>query len=134
MGGGASLQHLINQQNQSWAAQHAQQLQAQYGAGGLSGMANQRVNMCGVPTGALFHEAYHDEKKEEKKSMFKSVQDDFKGFMKENKSVIYWMALLLILDHYLFEDAFREKLKSLVHRMIGKVEDTLKLSEKKNEA
>lgn len=88
--------------------------------------------MCGTPITAGFSfKKDKDENKEEKKSVFKAVGEDFKSFMKENKSVIYWIGFLLILDHYIFEDAFREKLKGLVHRMIGKVEDTLALPEVK---
>ncbi len=55
-------------------------------------------------------------------NMFKTVANDMKGFITEHKSVLYWMAVMLLADHVFFGGAFREKLHGLMNKMLGKVE------------
>lgn len=63
-------------------------------------------------------------KKEEKK-MVKEIQNDVRSFMRENKSVIYWMIILYCVDHYLFEGALKARLQKIVQNLVGKVEEKL---------
>lgn len=97
------------------------QAQAQYNYG-LYQQQNVMPQIGGLSSVHLYQEK---KIKKENFSMFKSISDDMKSFMKENKSIIYWLAIFLVLDHYFFEDAFREKLKAMIHKLIGKVENQL---------
>ncbi len=59
------------------------------------------------------------------KSMLKEISTDVKGFIKDNRQVIYWMAFLLLVDHFIFQDKFKTKLHDLVSGLIGKVEKSI---------
>lgn len=63
------------------------------------------------------------EKKE--RGMFSEAAGDLKKFIKEHKSLIYWVLVLLIVDHFFFKGAFKEKLTSMMHKLVGKVESKL---------
>lgn len=63
-----------------------------------------------------------DTKTTKKESFMKELITDAKGFMKEHKSLFYWIALIALADHFIFEGTFREKLKAIVQKMIGKLE------------
>ena len=56
------------------------------------------------------------------KSMLSDISKDVKGFITDNRQIIYWMALIFLLDHFFFAGAFRERLKGLAEKMLGKVE------------
>ena len=58
----------------------------------------------------------------EKRPMLKEIGTDLKGFISENRTIIYWMAVLFLLDHFFFNGSFLERLKGLMERMIGRVE------------
>lgn len=55
-------------------------------------------------------------------NMLKSIGSDLRDFIKENKSVIYWIAVAMVADHVFFKGAFREKLHGLMNKLLGKVE------------
>jgi hypothetical protein len=61
-------------------------------------------------------------------NMVTEVMSDTKKFLKDHKSIIYWVAILLVADHVLFNGAFKEKLKNIMSQLVGKVEDKLKES------
>jgi len=54
--------------------------------------------------------------------MLKTVGSDMKAFIAEHKSAIYWIALMFLADHILFQGAFRERLHGLMNKLLGKVE------------
>ncbi len=54
--------------------------------------------------------------------MLKTVGSDMKAFIAEHKSAIYWIAVMFLLDHILFQGAFRERLHGLMNKLLGKVE------------
>lgn len=54
--------------------------------------------------------------------MFTQVLNDAKGFVREHKSVIYFAVIALVLDHFMFKDAFRTRLHAIVEKMVAKVE------------
>lgn len=58
-------------------------------------------------------------------NMFKQVGSDLKGFIVEHKSSIYWIAVLFLVDYFFFNGAFRERLHSLMNKMLGKVESAV---------
>lgn len=60
--------------------------------------------------------------KPKEKTMIKEIREDFRVFMREHKSMIYWGLILYVVDHYYFEGAFKERLKQMAHNLIGKVE------------
>jgi len=58
-------------------------------------------------------------------NMLKTVGSDLKGFIAEHKSVIYWIAVMFLLDHVLFQGTFRERLHGLMNKLLGKVESQI---------
>lgn len=58
-------------------------------------------------------------------NVLKEIGSDVKTFVKDNRQVIYTMAFVLLVDHLVFGGAFRDKLKELVNKLIGKVEKQL---------
>jgi len=60
--------------------------------------------------------------KMEKKNMITEVADDLKSFIRSNKSTIYWVAMLLIIDHFFFKGAFKERLHKTVNGFVEKIE------------
>lgn len=55
--------------------------------------------------------------------MFAEVARDVKSFVLEHRSILYFLAIALVVDHLLFKDAFRHRLQSIVDKIITKVED-----------
>ena len=51
----------------------------------------------------------------------KTMKDDVKNFIIENRKIIYWLAILLILDQWVFDGKFREKLHELFETLINRV-------------
>lgn len=58
-------------------------------------------------------------------SMLGTVSKDLKSFILEHKLTIYWIAVLLLVDHFFFNGAYRQKINGIMHKLIGKVEDTV---------
>ena len=52
----------------------------------------------------------------------KEIITDIREFIKENRNVIYWVIAVLLLDHFIFEGKFREKIKNVVEGCLNKVE------------
>ncbi len=67
--------------------------------------------------------------KKQETNMITEVAKDLKQFIKDHKSTIYVIAALLLADHFMFNGAFKEKLKGIMSNLVGKVES--KLSETK---
>ena len=63
--------------------------------------------------------------KPEETNMVKEVVQDLKSFIKDHKSTIYLIAVLLIVDHFVFNGSMKEKLKSMMQNLVGKVENKL---------
>lgn len=57
--------------------------------------------------------------------MLTEIAGDMKKFVKDHKSVIYWVAVLLLVDHVFFQGAFKEKLKTMMGKLVGRVEEKL---------
>lgn len=58
-------------------------------------------------------------------SFLKSVVGDTRAFIAEHKNIIYTIAILFLVDHFIFDGGFRNKLKSLMDKMINKVESKI---------
>ena len=54
--------------------------------------------------------------------MFQEVANDVKGFVRENKSLIYFIALALLVDHFFFHGKLKERLHTMVEKMVAKAE------------
>jgi hypothetical protein len=56
------------------------------------------------------------------------------GFIKEyftkHKELFMGLAVAMVLDRYLFDGAFQEKIKKIVHNLLDKTEEMLKLDHK----
>lgn len=55
--------------------------------------------------------------------MISEVTTDLKGYIKANKDLIYTVLFVLIADHFFFNGAFRERVRSLVDRFLRRAED-----------
>ena len=56
------------------------------------------------------------------KFMLKDIASDFKGFVHDNRNVLYWLAVAFLIDHFFLGGTFRARLHALVEKMIGKAE------------
>jgi hypothetical protein len=54
-----------------------------------------------------------------------NMLESAKEYLKENKSIIMTIAVVLIVDHLVFGGAFREKVKSLVNGLLDKAQTDL---------
>ena len=89
-----------------------------YSAGGKEGKFAWKNNRSAADKGLELFQSYM----KGKPSMVSDVMKDVSGFVKDNRNVIYWMAVAFLADHFFFGGAFRERLKACVDKMIGKVE------------
>ena len=61
--------------------------------------------------------------------MFKELKTDVSNFIKEYRGVIYFTALALLIDHFIFRGVFKARLQAMLESLIAKVET--KVSESK---
>lgn len=61
-------------------------------------------------------------KRKGEKQMVKGIKDTIGKFLEENKMFITWIAVLFLADHFFFGGKFRERLYSMVEKVIGKIE------------
>jgi hypothetical protein len=47
--------------------------------------------------------------------------NEVKGYFKEHRDIIMTLLMVILVDHFVFEGVFREKLQNLVEGMINKV-------------
>lgn len=103
-------------------AQASQNLSAWWMAQQSQGMAgNAQVPIAGFDP-KLTDATATETKKPKETNMITEVAKDAKAFIKEHKSAIYWTVMLLIIDHFFFHGAFKEKLKATMQKLVGKVE------------
>lgn len=57
------------------------------------------------------------------KGVFSQISNDVKTFIIEHRSIIYFVAAAILIDHFLFKGAFRERLQSVADRLVKRVED-----------
>lgn len=57
-----------------------------------------------------------------KSNMFKNILNDVRQFIEQHRSVIYWLALAFLVDHFFLNGKFREKLHGLVDKLLNKIE------------
>ena len=56
------------------------------------------------------------------RNVLKEITSDLKGFMHDNRNVIYWLAVAFLIDHFFLNGSFRQRLSNAVEKIIGKVE------------
>lgn len=56
------------------------------------------------------------------RTMFQEVKNDVSTFIKEHRGVIYFVALALLVDHFIFKGVFKARLQGMLESLIGKVE------------
>lgn len=54
--------------------------------------------------------------------MLKELFGDLRGYIKENRDLIFSIVFVLVLDEYVFEGAFRERLKGVIEGVLKRVE------------
>jgi hypothetical protein len=57
------------------------------------------------------------------KTVFREIATDIKTFIKENKSLIYFIAFALLLDHFLFHGALKARLHAMIEKLMQRVEN-----------
>lgn len=55
----------------------------------------------------------------------KGIMDYFKGYLVKHRELLMGLGLALVLDHYIFGGAFKEKLQKIVHSILDKTEKKL---------
>lgn len=60
-----------------------------------------------------------------RENIMKDMLSEVKQFFKDNRQVVGYIVMALLLDHFVFGGAMRERLKELVSKMLGKVEKSL---------
>ena len=55
-----------------------------------------------------------------------NMLQDIRAYIKDNRQVLYTVAFIVALDHFVFNGAFRERLKGLVDGMLKRVEEKTK--------
>jgi len=58
----------------------------------------------------------------EHRNMLKGLFEDLRIYLKENRDMVYTIGLVLLVDHFVFEGAFRDRLKRLVEGFLTKAE------------
>lgn len=69
----------------------------------------------------LIHDYSQCFKLHKENNMLESVKE----YLKEHKSIIMTIAVVLLVDHLVFQGAFREKVKSLVDGLLNKAQKQL---------
>lgn len=59
-------------------------------------------------------------------NVFNEIFADAKQFVKDNKNILYTVVLVFLVDHFVFDGAFRERIKTLFQSFIDKTEAKLK--------
>ena len=57
------------------------------------------------------------------KNMLTEITTDLKGYVRKHKDHIYTIILIALIDQYVFEGQFRERLRTLVGKVLGKAEE-----------
>ena len=57
------------------------------------------------------------------KTMLTEITTDLKGYVRKHKDLIYTIILIALIDQYVFEGQFRERLRALVGKVLGKAEE-----------
>ena len=57
--------------------------------------------------------------------MFKEMVSDVRGFVHENRFVIYTIAVVFLVDHFFFKGTFRERLRATIEKLVCKCEEKI---------
>lgn len=101
------------------AMQQAAGIGAMRCAMGMSGMAHLSR---GVPISSGLAAQVSKPKNEEPKET-KTMLSQMREYIKEYRTIIFTVAFVALADHFLFEGAFRTRLKTLVEGLLKKAED-----------
>lgn len=57
-----------------------------------------------------------------KTNKMNTITEDIKSFIKEHKNVIYYIVIILLVDHFFLNGKLREKTQALIEKLLGNVE------------
>lgn len=60
-------------------------------------------------------------------NMLKEVLSDGREFVKQHRSVIYTLVLLVLADHFFFKGKLRERLQAMAEKLLSKAEEKVQL-------
>ena len=83
----------------------------------------QSPTYCGIP----ITEMLKPKIKKEEKGMFQNVKD----YIGKHRDMLFTLGLIVIVDHFLFNGALRERIKGSIEGMLKKVEDKFHKDEDK---
>lgn len=119
----ASLEEILmgyNQTNQQSAYQTGlAQLQGIRGMAGLAADCGAVASNSYSGFAAAINETIQPKKE---KTLFQEIKNDVTGFIKEHRGVIYFIALALLIDHFIFKGVFKARLQAMLESLIAKVE------------
>lgn len=109
-----NLQSAMNGQNQVWdqGLLGAQQ----FGYGPASACSTSHTTFASSTPTPL------PEKNQPTKGLMKTMIDDVKEFIKEHRSIIYFVVVLLLIDRFLLDGKLTTKIKGMAERLLGAVE------------
>jgi hypothetical protein len=56
----------------------------------------------------------------------KTILADMQAFISSNRNIIYWIALVFLVDHFFLRGTFRDRLNKLIESILNKVEAQIK--------
>lgn len=65
------------------------------------------------------------------KKMLESVTGEVKEFVAENKTILYWFAIIFVADYYIFDGKFKDKLENIFSSIIDKVTSVISKADAK---
>lgn len=108
-------QNAMNQWNQQQQMGGLSQYQAQ----GLQ----QAQGIGGIGSGSILGGTLTNKKPAQKKEG--NVMDYVKGYFFKHRELLMGLTIVILLDHFIFGGAFREKTQKIVHSLLDKTEKAL---------
>lgn len=84
------------------------------------------VDRNGNAVGGFYPRRFQLKPQSSLRTIMKDIITSIKGFISENKNVIYWTALAFLADHFFLKGAFRQRLEKIVEAVLSKVEAQIK--------
>jgi hypothetical protein len=106
------------------ASETAMQAQQQAMAGKMWGSLGNIPQMPPMPQSTTYYgtataEMSNPKIKKEEKGMFQNVKD----YIGKHRDMLFTLGLIVVVDHFLFNGALRERIKGSIEGMLKKVED-----------
>ena len=95
------------------------------GGGGYSGyttITGQAIGSTGYWTDSNSRCNYFESTPPKPKSLMNTVISDIKSFIKEHRSIVYSIVIILLVDHFFLDNKLTGRVKAMVEKLLGIVE------------